>query len=312
MRVKPFLAAAAIVGLALFAQPAMAVGDQTTTPHDSYLTTPKAVVLGVVEGLTEFVPVSSTGHLMVAERAMNIGQHPSDKTPADAYAVVIQIGAILAVAVIYRRRIGQILLGLIGRDDEGRHVGLTLGVALLPAVVLGAALDNTIKAHLFGAWPVVLAWVVGGVAILAVHRRPRFSPGFGGRLITEVTYRDALIIGLAQCIAMWPGVSRSLVALLAALAVGLEMASAIEFAFLLGLITLGAATVFELAKDGSSVVDAYGLFNPIVGVVVSFLAGWAAVKWMLDYLRKHDLAIFGWYRISLAAIVGALLVAGVI
>jgi undecaprenyl-diphosphatase len=312
MRVKTLVAVAALAGVFWLAHPAGADTPDTSTPAEATLTIPKAIVLGVVEGLTEFVPVSSTGHLMVAERAMDIGQHPSDKTAADSYAVVIQIGAILAVALIYRRRIGQILVGLLGRDDEGRHVGLSLGVALLPALVAGFLLNDAIKAHLFGAWPVVLAWVLGGIAILAVSRLPRFRPGAGGRPICSVTFTDALLIGLAQCLAMWPGTSRSLVALLAGLALGLEMAAAIEFAFLLGLLTLGAATVFELAHDGGAVVDAYGLLNPVIGVVVSFIAGWAAVRWMLDYLRKHDLAIFGWYRIGLAVVVGTLLVTSVI
>lgn len=324
VRLIVVMATLMVAAMLVFARPltigvdeaaAATIGSSTSQPRqarDPHMNAAKAVVLGVVEGLTEFIPVSSTGHLMVAQRAMDIGQHAADKTAADTYAVVIQIGAILAVVLLYRERIGVMLAGLFGRNEQGRHLLVALIVATLPAIVLGVAFNGLIKEHLFGSWPVVAAWLVGGIAILVFNRNPRFGPGHGGLTIENVTIRAAFLIGLAQCVAMWPGVSRSLVTLLAGLAVGLSLSAAVEFTFLLGLITLSAATVFELAKDGQSVVDAYGVATPVLGVVVSFIAGWAAVKWMIGYLKGHDLAIFGWYRIGIAAIVAALLGTGVL
>ena len=277
---------------------------------DSEMNTWKAVVLGVVEGVTEYLPVSSTGHLLVTQRILGIGDTDATKDAADTYAIAIQFGAILAVLVLYWQRIVSILRGLIGKDQDGRQLLIVLVTAFLPAVVVGVILESKIKDHLFGPWPVVAAWLVGGAVVIWLAPKIRAErPGFH---ITELTWRHGLVIGVAQVLALWPGTSRSLVTILAALAVGATLATAVEFSFLLGLMTLGAATVYETAKNGSEVVDAYGWVDPIVGMVAAFVAAVVAIRWMVTWLQTRSLAIFGWERVLAAAITIVLIATGVI
>ena len=194
----------------------------------------QAVVLGVIEGVTEFLPVSSTGHLLVAQRLMGI---VSDDA-GNAYAVVIQGGAIAAVLVLYRQRIAQLVSGLFGRDKPGAQMLFNLLIAFLPAALVGLAFDDMIERYLFGPWPIAAAWAAGGVLMLVVS--PRMSRE--GSPLEMLSARAALFIGLCQCAALWPGVSRSLATILAGIMVGLSLTASVEFSFLLGLITLGAAT----------------------------------------------------------------------
>ena len=270
----------------------------------------KAVVLGAVEGVTEYLPISSTGHLVVTQRLLDIGNDSATKDAADAYAIAIQFGAILAVLVLYRKRVKLLFRGLLGKSTRGRRLLIALVLAFLPAVVVGVGLEKPIKAHLLGPVAVVIAWVVGGIVILYVA--PRIKSDRPGISLTSMTSRQALIIGAAQVLAMWPGTSRSLVTILAAYAVGMTLAAAVEFSFLLGLMTLGAATLFESAKDGSTVIDAYGVASPLVGVLVAFLAAAASIRWMVTWLKTRSMAIFGWERIVVAAITVALMAGGVI
>ena len=277
---------------------------------DAEMTAWKAAVLGVVEGVTEYLPISSTGHLVVTQRILGIGDDDATKDAADTYAIAIQFGAILAVLGLYWTRIKSMLLGLIGRDDEGRRLLIALVVAFLPAVVIGVLFEGPIKDNLLGPGPVIAAWLVGGVLLLWLA--PKILPDRPGLAVTEIGWRQGLIIGCAQVLAMWPGTSRSLVTLLAAFAIGATLAAAVEFSFLLGLMTLGAATLYETAKNGSTVVDAYGWVDPLVGLVFAFLSAVIAVKWMVSYLRTRSLAIFGWERIAAAAITLVLLATSVI
>jgi len=216
--------------------------------NEKALTLGQAAILGVVEGLTEYLPVSSTGHLLLAERILSIGENPSasveqkerTKEAIDAYTICIQIGAIIAVLGLYFRRVKQMLRGLIGKDAEGRQLLISVLAGFLPAAVIGLLFNKLIKSYLFGTWPVIVAWFVGGVAILAVSRwnqRKVNRSASRGRSIVELTWKMALIIGFIQCIAMWPGVSRSLVTIVGGLLVGLSLSAAVEFSFLLGLIT---------------------------------------------------------------------------
>jgi undecaprenyl-diphosphatase len=275
------------------------------------MTTPQAVVLGVVEGLTEYLPVSSTGHLLMAERIMGIGDDPyqspaqreQTKEAVDAYTICIQAGAIIAVLWLYFGRIQQIALGLIGRDAVGRRLLVNVAAGFLPAAVLGLLFNKMIKSYLFGPWPVVAAWLLGGLAILAVSRRnrARHQGPPPGRLLDDMTWKMALIIGFAQCIAMWPGVSRSLVTIVGGLLVGLSMAAAVEYSFLLGVVTLGAATAYDTLKHGRLMLQTFDHYALIIGVVVAFIAAVISVKWMVNYLSRHGLAIFGYYRVAIAA-----------
>jgi len=274
------------------------------------LTLPKAIVLGVVEGVTEYLPISSTGHLLVAERLMSLGGD-ADKDATDTYTVVVQIGAILAVLGLYRRRFATMVDGVLGRSAEGRSALIALVVAFIPAAIIGKVFGNAIKDHLLQPWPVVAAEVVGGIVILVfVANQARL------RVRTETLdalgWRQAAIIGCAQVLALWPGTSRSLVTILAAMLIGCSLQVAVEFSFLLGFLTLSAASAYELLQNGGTLVDTFGWVNPIVGVVVAGISAAAAVKWMVTYLQRHPLTIFGWYRIGFGAVVAGLLLTNVI
>lgn len=285
------------------------------------LTLGQAAILGVVEGLTEYLPVSSTGHLLLAERVLGIGTDPSlsveqreqIKEASDAYTICIQIGAIIAVLGLYFRRVKQMVLGLIGRDNEGRTLLINVVAGFLPAAVIGLLFNKLIKSYLFGPWPVVAAWFVGGVAILVVSHWNQQRGGASSqqrRSILELTWQMALLIGLIQCIAMWPGVSRSLVTIVGGMLVGLSLSAAVEFSFLLGLITLSAATAYDALKHGELMLQTFDGMSLLVGVVFAFIAALVSVKWMVGYLNRHGLAIFGYYRVVLAVVVGAFLMIG--
>jgi undecaprenyl-diphosphatase len=285
------------------------------------------VVLGLVEGITEYLPVSSTGHLTVAQHLLGIGTGSDhEKEAADAYAVVIQAGAILAVVVLYRNRLVSLYRGLIGRDDDGRRVLIGAVIAIAPIAAVGAVFESKIKDKLFGPGPVVVAWAIGGAVLLLLSargwwhepdgpdpgnapvafERPRRLP------LERITPRQAGVIGAAQVLALWPGTSRSLVTIVAGLAVGLTLAAAVEFSFLVGLATLSAATLVDGAKHGGVILDVFGVANPVIGFVVAFVAAVVAVRWMVAYLQRHSLAIFGWYRLAAAAVVGVLWATGAV
>jgi undecaprenyl-diphosphatase len=268
-----------------------------------------AVVLGLVEGITEYLPVSSTGHLTVTQRLLGVGDAPDEKAAADAYAIVIQAGAILAVLLLYHRRVRSMAAGLVRRDADGQRLAVALTVAFIPAALIGVALGDTIKERLFGVGPVAGAWIAGGVAILLLA--PRWQRPHG-RPLEAVTARDALIVGLAQALALWPGVSRSLVTILGALALGLSIGAAVEFSFLLGMATLGAATGYEAVRSGSEIVDRFGVGAPLIGFAVALVSAALAVRWLVEYLTTRTLGGFGWYRLAAGTAAFALLAAGVL
>lgn len=260
----------------------------------------QALLLGLVEGLTEFLPVSSTGHLLVVQRLLGIEASEA----ANAYVIVIQVGAIAAVLHLYRRRIVQILSGLIGRDDVGRKLLLALLVAFVPAAVLGFTLDEAIERYLFGPWPVVVAWTLGGALLLVISPRIRARQGLP---LEGLALKAALVIGIAQCAALWPGTSRSLATILGGLAVGLSTGAAVEFSFLLGLVTLGAASAYKLLDSGAALAESYGALELAAGFAAAAVSAWLAVRWMVAWLNRRGLGIFGWWRLIAAAVVSALL-----
>lgn len=264
----------------------------------------QSALLGVVEGLTEFLPVSSTSHLLLTQRLLGQTQDEA----ANAYIICIQAGAIAAVVGLYARHLRAMVLGVLGRDLLGRNLSLNVIAGFVPAAVIGGLFDKKIERYLFGLWPVVAAWFIGGVLIVALHKR--LAPGRPGRSLSALTVRDAVLIGLAQCVAMWPGTSRSLATILAGLAVGLEMSAAVEFSFLLGLVTLSAATAVKLLKSGAVMFQTYGAASISLGFALAAVSAFVAVRWMVGWLQRRGLAVFGYYRIALAAVVTGLLLAG--
>jgi len=265
----------------------------------------QAIVLGLVEGVTEYLPVSSTGHLILAQRAMGL-----EGDAANAYAICIQAGAIVAVLGLYRQRAAQVAAGLVGRSTDGLRLAMNLAAAFLPAAVLGVLFDDLIESLLFGLWPIVFAWLVGGVGILAFSSWRDRQENLPTRGLDDLTWQAAMLIGLAQCVAMWPGTSRSLVTIVAGVLVGLSLSAAVEFAFLLGVVTLGAATAYKALDDGELMVATYGWSSIAIGFVTAWLSAVLAVKWMVAWLNRNGLALFGWWRIGLAIVVAGLLGAG--
>ncbi|NOX81002.1 MAG: undecaprenyl-diphosphate phosphatase [Deltaproteobacteria bacterium] len=306
-----------LIPLVLFALTASAATGTTDSGKKSAMTTGQAAILGVVEGLTEYLPVSSTGHLLLAERIMGIGystaksaaEKERTKEASDAYTICIQAGAIIAVLGLYFLRVKQMIRGLMGKDPEGRRMLINVAAGFLPAAVIGLLFNNIIKSYLFGPWPVISAWFAGGVAILAVSwgLRGNHREAHSGMSLNELTWKMALIIGFAQCIAMWPGVSRSLVTIVGGLLVGMSMAAAVEFSFLLGVVTLGAATAYDGLRHGHIMLQTFSGTSLAVGVVFAFIAAVLSVKWMVSYLNNHGLAVFGYYRVALAVVAAVLI-----
>ena len=278
----------------------------------SRMTIMQAVVLGAVEGFTEYLPVSSTGHLILTQRAMGIGQTEEDNQAADAYSICIQAGAILAVLTLYFPFVRRMFNGLRGRDPEGLRLGINIMIAFLPAAVIGLLFHGVIKDYLFGLWPIVFAWFVGGLTILAAGRRKLDSPGRSGLSIEQLTWKHALLIGMIQCIAMWPGTSRSLVIIVGGLLVGMQLKSAVVFSFLLGAVTLTAATAYDTMKHGQLMLEVFGFTNIAVGFAMATITAVLSVKWFIAYLQKRGLALFGWYRVVLAIVVAALILTGLL
>jgi len=284
----------------------------------------QAIVLGLVEGITEYLPISSTGHLILAAHFMGLAKDPQTKHAVDAFNIVIQGGAILAVLGLYWPRVVQMVRGVLGRDPAGLRLVVALVCAFLPAAVLGKLLKEHIESALFYAGPVTAAMILGGAYMMVVDewRKGRFGmvpgPGATEMDVTDVTPRQAVAIGLMQCIAMWPGTSRSMMTITGGMFVGLRPKQAAEFSFLLGLPTLTAATGYSLYKNLShakqtgtpNLFELLGATNCAVGIAVAAVSAAIAVKWLVGFLNRHGLTPFGWYRIALGIVIFALSMAG--
>ncbi len=257
-----------------------------------------ALILGLVEGITEYLPVSSTGHLILVGNLL--GQ--SDDTSA-SFEIVIQLGAILAVVVQYRGLLLERARGLFTRDPRAYTLASALVLGFLPAAIVGVLLRKAIKAHLFGTLPVAGALIVGGVLMIVVERFRAAKKLHGLDGLEHVTPGRGLVIGVGQVFAMWPGASRSMCTIVAGQLAGLSTATAAEFSFLLGLVTLGAATVYEGFKARAALLAGGGGLTLLVGLVVSFLVAWAVIAGFIRYLQRRGLEPFGWYRLVLGAIV---------
>jgi undecaprenyl-diphosphatase len=253
----------------------------------------KATLLGIVEGLTEFVPVSSTGHLLLVEHFFGF----DDETFGKSFAVLIQFGAILALLSIYFMRLWKIALAL-PSDPSARRFVLGVLIAFLPAMVIGALAYGFIKAVLFNVWIVCTMFIVGGVVLLWIDRLalvPRYHDA------TRFSLPAYLGIGFCQCLAMVPGVSRSGATIVAAMLFGADRRAATEFSFFLAMPTMLGAFVCELHKNWSQMGGSNWLIVA-VGFVVSFIAGWFVVKSLLDYVSHHGFGLFAWWRIVVGAL----------
>ena len=256
------------------------------------LTFVTALVLGVVEGLTEFLPISSTGHLIVAGSLLG---YTGDQ--AKMFEIVIQAGAIFAVCWEYRQRLLDAARNVLRKPAATRFV-VNLAIAFMPAAVLGLAFAGAIKVHLFAPVPVACAFIVGALVILwAEHReRARATPP---RIddVDAMRWQDALKIGCAQSFALIPGMSRSGATIIGGMLFGLSRRTATEFSFFLAIPTLFAATIYSLWKD-RALLDAAALPMFGVGFIAAFVSAFACVRWLIRYVSRHDFRPFAWYRIA--------------
>ena len=253
----------------------------------------KALILGIVEGLTEFLPISSTGHLILAADLLHFND---DK--AKVFQMVIQTGAILAVIWEYRARFVGALTGL-GREPVANRFAVNILVAFLPAVILGLAFGDYIKEMLFKPMPVAVAFIVGGIVILWAERREH---RIHCESVDDMGFLDALKIGLAQCCALIPGTSRSGATIIGGLLFGLSRRAATEFSFFLAVPTLVGVAAYDLYKHRALLAwSDIGLFA--VGLVTSFVVAFLCIRWLLRYIMRHDFTVFAWYRIVFGVVV---------
>ena len=265
-----------------------------------------AAILGLVEGLTEFLPVSSTGHLIVAASLLD---YTGDR--AKLFEIVIQAGAILAVCWEFRRKLIGVTAGIVS-DRSAQRFAMNLAIAFLPAAIIGLTFNRAIKAHLFAPVPVATAFIVGAFVILWAERRQRRNPGTVKiESVDEMRWSDALKIGLAQSFALIPGTSRSGATIIGGMLFGLSRPAATEFSFFLAIPTLLAATGYELVKNRHLLV-ADNLAMIGVGFVVAFLSALGVVRWLLRYVAHHDFVPFAWYRIVFGLVILGTAYAGLV
>ena len=269
----------------------------------------KAAIMGVVEGLTEFLPVSSTGHLILTEALLK--PVVADESVMHAFEVAIQPGAILAIFIVYWQLISK-TLGTLTTDANSRRLIVNILVGFLPAAVIGFAIHKQITKYLFNGPVVATAFIVGGLVILWVESRKQRAPRIDH--IDEMTTLDALKVGFCQCLGMIPGTSRSGSTIIGGLLVGLSRPVATEFSFFLAIPTLIGASVLEIFKVRHELAANANAYLPMfaVGFVVSFLAAWVCVRWLLRYVATHTFIPFAWYRIAFGIVVLATWLTGMV
>jgi undecaprenyl-diphosphatase len=307
-----------------------------------------AITLGVVEGVTEYLPISSTGHLIVVSRLLGLEsqtpllgrdgrplwyREPSAKYPggvpltlklaADTYVVVIQFGAIAAVAILYWGQLMSMLRGLRGRDPAGLQLLINVMIAFAPAAAVGFLTHRWIDEHLFSVGTVIIAQVAGAALMLfAESWRRRHAVLRNSELVYDksiasfvpsnaiepgdLTYRQAAMIGLLQCVAMWPGTSRSMMTIVGGYFAGLDPRRSAEFSFLLGFVTLSAATGLKSATSGSAMIQVFGWSQVLLGIFVAAVTAAISVRFLVAWLTRHGLAVFALYRLGLAAVLALL------
>jgi len=260
----------------------------------------KAAIMGIVEGLTEFLPVSSTGHLILTEALLK--PVVADENVMHAFEVAIQPGAILAILIVYGQLIAR-TLGTLGSSAVSRRLVANILIGFLPAAAIGFAIHKQITKYLFNGPVVAGAFIVGGLIILLVENRKNVAPRVTD--INQMTAVDALKVGFCQCLGMIPGTSRSGSTIIGGLLVGLSRPVATEFSFFLAIPTLVGASVLEVFKVRHELAANAYEYMPMfaVGFVVSFLAAWVCVRWLLRYVATHTFIPFAWYRIAFGIVV---------
>jgi len=258
----------------------------------------KTIVIGLVEGITEFLPISSTGHIILAEEVLHF-EGPQGKV----FEIVIQLGAILAVCVLYYAKIFATIGGVMRREPVALRFATSVIVAFLPAAVIGVALHKYIKALLDKPVVVAVAFIVGGIAILVIERfaqRPRVKS------VDDIDWKTALFVGFCQCLAMIPGVSRSGATIMGARVLRVDRAASAEFSFFLAIPTMLGATAYDLYKNWKT-LDWHGGGLIAVGFVVAFLSALVVVKPFVRFVSRHGFGVFAWYRIAIGALALVLL-----
>jgi undecaprenyl-diphosphatase len=278
-------------------------GDKADS--NSSMTYTDALVYGIVEGVTEFLPISSTGHLVIASEVLTRGDAQSDEA-LFAYLIVIQAGAILAVFLLYRKEVWSMMLGLLGLDPRGKRLAINVIVAFLPAAILGPILDDKIEEFLFGLLPIAIALLLGALLMYWVEKRKKAKDSGmimeQGRTLDDLTLAHSLTIGFLQCFAMWPGTSRSMMTIVGGYLVGLQRKKAAEFSFLLGLVTLSAAAGYKVLTKWD-VMEANLSLGPILfGCLIAGISAALSVFWLVGYLSRRGLGVFVWYRIVLSIV----------
>jgi undecaprenyl-diphosphatase len=291
-----------------------------------------AIVLGLVEGITEFLPISSTGHLIIATKALGLedekqltdksGQPlwqkpPSTEDPAgvpltlklasDTYTVIIQVGAIAAVLFLYWRQILLMIAGVLGRSSPGFRLLRNIVLATVPVVILGLPLHSPIDQYLFSVPAVIGALIVGAFVMIWAERwrQARSGVGLSKADPSDLSPRKAVGIGFAQCLALWPGTSRSMVSIVGGYLAGLNPAKAAEFSFLIGLPALSGAAFLKGLKSGPAMIQVFGWSHMLLGCAVAAVSALIAVKFLVHYIGRHGLALFAYYRLLLAVVLVA-------
>jgi len=260
----------------------------------------KAALMGIVEGLTEFLPISSTGHLILADSLLDFARSAGAEK-AKVFEIAIQTGAIFAVILVYMQRIRDTLTGL-GSDPKAQRFTANVLIGFLPAVVIGLALGKIVKAYLFNATVVASTFILGGIIILIAERIAARAPRARVETVDDLTLVDALKVGFVQCLALVPGTSRSGATIIGGMLMGLSRKAATDFSFFLGIPTLVGAGVYSLYKERAllSMAD-LPLFS--VGLVFAFLSAWVCVRWLIRYVSSHSFIPFAWYRIAFGVLI---------
>lgn len=304
--------------------PAFAGYGPTVPPEEMRreFTYSRALVTGTVEGVTEFLPVSSTGHMILSDSLLGVPKFPdvtvsgvtdrkgravSMERIADDYIVIIQLGAILAVLVAFFGRLRGLVVGLCRWETESVSLASSILVAFIPAALLGFLFKDIITAYLFSVEVVAAALVVGGLVILvAEHLLPKKAAENTDE-VAAIGWRSALTVGLCQCFALIPGTSRSLATILGGRLAGLSHAAATEFSFLVGLLTLSAASVYKMWSLGPALTQVYPAGPASVGLLVAAATAFVSVKWLVGYVSRRGLGVFAWYRLALGGAILAFL-----